>query len=110
VLGEIRSKEVVPLLLAFNSGHRGGMSSLHADSAVDGLERLALLFHLYSGSNQLPHNKVMELVCRNIDLVIFVKDKKVTDIAKVIGSENGRPLYENFLEKTNVNKEDSWWQ
>lgn len=110
VLGEIRSKEVVPLLLAFNSGHRGGMSSLHADSVVDGLERLALLFHLYSGSNQLPHDKVMELVCRNIDLVVFVKNKQVTDIAKVIGSENGRPLFESFLEKMDVNKENSWWQ
>lgn len=108
VLGEIRSKEVVPLILAFNSGHRGGMSSLHADSIVDGIERLALLFHLYSGSNQLPHDKVMELVCRNIDTVILVKDKKVTEIAKIVGSEQGRCLYETLSSPKQNLKE--WWQ
>lgn len=110
VLGEIRSREVVPLLLAFNSGHRGGLTSLHADSVVDGLERLGLLFHLYSGSNQLPHDKVMELVCRNIDLVVLVKDKQVVEIANIIGSENGRPLFETNLSQNNCLGEDSWWK
>ena len=110
ILGEIRSREVVPLLLAFNSGHRGGMSSLHADSVVDGLERLALLFHLYSGSNQLPHDKVMELVCRNIDMVVFVQDKQVTEIARVIGSENGKPLFERQLSQNECLEDEAWWK
>ncbi|OZG64709.1 CpaF family protein [Bifidobacterium eulemuris] len=32
VLGEARGEEIVDLLRAFNSGHRGGMTTLHADS------------------------------------------------------------------------------
>ncbi len=112
VLGEIRSNEVVPLILAFNSGHRGGISSLHADGVEDALERLALLFHLYSQSADLPHNKVMDLICRNIDWVIFIKDKKVLDMAKVIGSENGVPLYESSMQNapTQTHEAIQWWQ
>ncbi|OZG62073.1 pilus biosynthesis protein [Bifidobacterium lemurum] len=32
VLGEARGEEIVDLLRSFNSGHRGGMTTLHADS------------------------------------------------------------------------------
>ena len=99
VLGEIRSKEVIPLLLAFNCGHRGGLTSLHADSVDDGLERLCLLFQLYSENAQLPHQKVMELVCKNIDLVVFVKDKKVEQISQIKGSESGKALFEDQFNK-----------
>lgn len=114
VLGEIRSKEVVPLMLAFNSGHRGGLTSLHAESVTDALERLSLLFHLYSGSQGLPHEKVMELVCRNIDLVVVVKDKQVTEISKIIGSERGLCLYETLWPQQGLQKpcleSDQWWK
>lgn len=117
VLGEIRSKEVVPLLLAFNSGHRGGLTSLHADSVNDGLERLALLFHLYAENAQLPHDKVMDLVCRNIDLAVYVQDKQVLEIAEIKGSEGGRAIYETTWQqdasKTPIIGDlasDSWWK
>ncbi|MFX3675436.1 MAG: CpaF/VirB11 family protein [bacterium] len=117
ILGEIRSNEVVPLILAFNSGHRGGLSSLHADSVVDGLERLALLFHLYGKNSQLPHHKVMELVCRNIDVVVYIKDKQIIEIAHINGSEAGTPLFEtgwiNQTAKPSVSgaqSDDSWWK
>ena len=94
ILGEIRSREVVPLLLAFNSGHRGGISSLHANNVVDSLERLALLFDLYSDARHITHERVMELVCRNIDLVINIANKRVIDVAKIIGCENARALFD----------------
>ncbi len=117
ILGEIRSSEVVPLILAFNSGHRGGLSSLHADSVVDGLERLGLLFHLYAQNAQLPHHKVMELICRNIDCVVFMRDKQIIEIAQIKGCEAGQPLFEIEWASTDakpsvsgmVNNE-SWWK
>lgn len=117
ILGEIRSSEVVPLILAFNSGHRGGLSSLHADSVVDGLERLALLFHLYAQNAQLPHHKVMELICRNIDCVVFMRDKQIMEIAQIKGCEAGHPLFEiewaSSGPKPSVSgiaSNESWWK
>lgn len=34
MLGECRGEEIVDLLRAFNSGHRGGMTTMHADSVA----------------------------------------------------------------------------
>lgn len=43
VLGECRGEEIVDLLRAFNSGHRGGMTTLHADSVARVPQRLVSL-------------------------------------------------------------------
>jgi type IV secretion system protein VirB11 len=44
ILGEMRSHEVVPFVMAMNTGHKGLMGTLHASSAHDALNRVALLF------------------------------------------------------------------
>lgn len=43
VLGECRGEEIADLLRAFNSGHHGGMATLHADSVARVPARLAAL-------------------------------------------------------------------
>lgn len=43
VLGECRGEEIVDLLRAFNSGHRGGMTTLHADNVARVPPRLVSL-------------------------------------------------------------------
>ncbi|NMM93336.1 CpaF family protein [Bifidobacterium oedipodis] len=43
VLGECRGEEIADLLRAFNSGHHGGMTTLHADSVARVPARLAAL-------------------------------------------------------------------
>jgi pilus assembly protein CpaF len=43
VVGEVRGSEVTDLLTAFNTGHRGGCGTLHANSAPDVLPRLEAL-------------------------------------------------------------------
>lgn len=89
ILGEIRSKEVVPLVLSMNTGHRGIISTIHANSSYDTLHRLVTLFSLFSESSSLPTNTVATLVARNIEYVVHLHHKKIVEIAKVIGQENG---------------------
>ena len=48
ILGEVRSHEVVPFILAMNTGHKGLISTIHANNAIETIDRLALLFSLYS--------------------------------------------------------------
>ena len=40
VVGEVRGDEVVDLLAALNTGHRGGCATVHANSAADVVSRI----------------------------------------------------------------------
>lgn len=97
ILGEMRSHEVVPFLMAMNTGHQGLMATIHASGAQDALHRVALLFSLYGGDAGLNFEKVMELMCRNLEYVVFMEKKKVKQIIKVLGSEKGIPFFETLL-------------
>ncbi len=96
ILGEMRSHEVIPFLLAMNTGHRGLMGTVHASSAVDCLYRVALLFTLYAGDTGLSYESVMELICRNLEYVIFMEGKRVKEIIKILGSDKGTPFFETI--------------
>lgn len=98
IVGEMRSTEVVPFLLAMNTGHKGLMSTIHASSAVDALGRISLLFSLFCDSNDISYSLVTKLVCRNIDYVIHLEHKKIKEICRVIGSEGETPFYERLYE------------
>lgn len=96
VIGELRGAEVVPYMLAMNTGHKGLMSTVHASSAYDALSRLAMLFGLYSDGQQISYAQVLQLICRNIGYVVFMEDKKIKEVIKVLGAENGQAFYENI--------------
>lgn len=96
ILGELRSSEVEPLLLALNSGHNGVMSSIHANDAKGALEKFALLCQMY-GKNDLDYNLVLKLICNNIDYVIHLEDKKIHQVIQVYGSDNGQLFFEDLV-------------
>lgn len=86
VVGEIRGTEAVHLLHALNTGHDGSMSTVHANSALDALARLASLV-LQSAPNW-PLAAVREHVARAIDIVVHVERgpdgrRQVVDVAEV---------------------------
>lgn len=103
ILGEMRSHEVVPFLMAMNTGHKGLMGTLHASSAHDALHRVALLFTLYAGEANLAFEKVMELICRNLEYVVFMENKKVKEIIKILGSDKGTAFFEVVVGKKEEN-------
>lgn len=70
IVGEVRGAEALDLLLALNTGHRGSLSTIHANSAPDALRRLAILAMLADAS--VPHDAVRTLVHAAIDLVVFL--------------------------------------
>ncbi|ONH37802.1 TadA family conjugal transfer-associated ATPase [Protofrankia sp. BMG5.30] len=67
VVGEVRGAEVVDLLVALNTGHEGGLSTVHANAAADlparmealaalaGLDRAALHSQLASAVQAIVH-------------------------------------------------------
>lgn len=103
VIGEMRSNEVVPFMLAMNTGHTGLMSTIHANSAVDALSRIALLFSLYSENKEIDFSLITKLACKNIQYVIHMEDKSISEICRVIGSEGETPFYEKIYQKNENN-------
>ena len=104
IIGEMRSHEVVPFMLSMNTGHKGMMSTIHANSACDTLSRLSLLFSMYQNIGSLDYKLVMKLLCQSINYVIFLEDKRIVEIIKVLGSEEGIPYYEYLLQRPNLDK------
>jgi pilus assembly protein CpaF len=86
VIGEVRGAEALDLLAALNTGHRGALSTVHANSPADALARLETLA-LMAGLG-LPHEAVAAQVRRGIDLVVQIERladgmRRVTEIAEV---------------------------
>jgi type IV secretory pathway ATPase VirB11/archaellum biosynthesis ATPase len=96
ILGELRSKEVTTFIQAMNTGHRGMLSTIHANTASDALSRVAILFSMYSGTT-LSYELVLKLVCQNIDHVIYIEDKKIKEVIDVYGSEGSQVFYESTV-------------
>ena len=96
ILGEMRSHEVIPFLMAMNTGHKGLMGTIHASSAQEALSRMALLFTLYAPETHLNFEKVMDLICQNIGIVIFMENKKIKEIIRIYGSDKGVAFYESI--------------
>jgi pilus assembly protein CpaF len=85
VIGEVRGPEALDLLTALNTGHRGALSTVHANSPADALARLETLA-LMAGSG-LPHEAIAAQVRRGIDLVVQLErladgSRRVTEIAE----------------------------
>jgi pilus assembly protein CpaF len=70
IVGEIRGTEARVFLDALNTGHRGSLTTIHANGAEDALHRLSQL--AMRGSGGVSLNDVEEECRRSIDMVIHV--------------------------------------
>ena len=95
IIGEIRSGEALDLLTAWNSGHPGGISTIHSDTPVGGLKQLEQYIQRVSVSKQ------QELIAMTVNyLVVIVKENNtrvVKEIKEVKGFENGKYILEDIL-------------
>jgi pilus assembly protein CpaF len=73
ILGEIRGPEARVFLDALNTGHRGSLSTIHANSSADALRRLAQLAMRASGG--VPLHTVYEECRRSINLIAHVTNQ-----------------------------------
>lgn len=90
LVGECRGDEVLDLLQALNSGHRGFMSTVHANSARDALKRVELLA-LIAARGTIPIPLIQDLMVNGIQLLVHLerRDGKrvITQIHRVHGRE-----------------------
>lgn len=92
IVGEVRGKEAFDMLQAMNTGHEGSLSTLHANSPEDALNRLETM--LLMNDMEIPVSAARGYIEKAINLIVNVERlsdgrRKVTSISEVVGMVDG---------------------
>ncbi|WP_414713273.1 P-type conjugative transfer ATPase TrbB [Sphingopyxis sp.] len=83
VVGEVRGAEALDMLKAWNTGHPGGIATVHANSALSALYRIESL--VQEGVVSVPRR----LIAEAIDIIVFISGRglarRVSGAARVAG-------------------------
>ena len=72
ILGETRGDETYDLIRAFNSGHPGSISTIHADSAKTSLSALEMLFQMSLPKNaSMSTDVVKDYLAQSVNVVVY---------------------------------------
>ena len=91
IVGETRGAEAFDMLQAMNTGHEGSLTTLHANSPLDALNRLETM--VLMGGIDIPVKAIREYIEKAIDIIVHVERlsdgrRKVTSICEVVGFQN----------------------
>jgi len=92
IVGEVRDREALPLLLTLSSGVTG-YTTIHAGTARQGLTRLRFVCQL-ADNTELPMSALNALVSEAVDVVVYSDRRgglpKVTEVIAVEEQQTGR--------------------
>ena len=97
IIGEVRGKEALDMLKAWNTGHPGGVCTVHANDARAGLLRIEQLI------SEISQNPMRELIAEAIDVIVFlVRDShigpKLSELIAVDGVHDGQYVFHDLKE------------
>lgn len=102
IVGEVRGSESLELVQAMNTGHKGCMGTIHANSAEDALVRLEALAQ--GGDSKLSEKALRHQIASAIDIVVQISrypdgSRRLGSISECLGfDKNGayevNPIYE----------------
>jgi type IV secretion system protein VirB11 len=91
IVGEVRGPEALDMLKAWNTGHPGGIATVHANSAVAALYRIEQL--VQEAVVSVPR----QLIAEAIDIVVFIAgrstQRRIASIARVGTLDPGTGAY-----------------
>ena len=98
IVGEVRGKEALDMLKAWNTGHPGGVCTVHANDARAGLLRIEQLI------SEVSESPMRELVAEAIDIVVFlIRDPnigpKLAELVAVEGVNDGQYVFSDLKQK-----------
>lgn len=86
IIGEVRDGSALDLLKAWNTGHPGGLATIHANSAMEGLTRLEDL--IGEVTQRIPYRAITQA----INVIVFIKrtrsGRKIESVARLIGRDD----------------------
>lgn len=100
IVGEVRGKETVDLMSAFNTGHDGSLSTAHANSAFDLMSRMESMMLM---GVDMPLSAIRRQIASGVDIIVHLgrlrdRSRRVMEIAEVDGFREEeiciKPLYQ----------------
>jgi pilus assembly protein CpaF len=90
IVGEVRGAEAVDMLQAMNTGHDGSLTTLHANTPRDALNRLGTMVAM--ANLNLPDRAIRQQIVGGIDVVIQLSrlpdgNRKIVSISEITGTE-----------------------
>jgi len=90
IVGETRGEEVIDMLQAMNTGHDGSMTTIHANSARDGVSRLENMVAM--AGIDMPLRAVRSQIGSAVNLIVQASrlqdgSRRMTSITEVTGME-----------------------
>jgi pilus assembly protein CpaF len=100
IVGEVRGGEALDMLQALNTGHDGGLCTVHANSPRDALARLETMV-LMAGI-ELPSRAVREQIVSALHLLVQVRRyddgvRRIESICEITGLEGLTPLMQELF-------------
>jgi len=100
IVGEVRGGEALDMLQALNTGHDGGIGTIHANSTRDALARLETMV-LMAGV-ELPSRAVREQIVSAIHLIVQVRRyddgvRRIESVAEITGLEGLTPMMQELF-------------
>lgn len=106
IVGEVRSSEALELINAMNTGHKGSMGTVHANSPEDAIIRLEAL--AASGDAKLSEKALTSQVASAIEIIVQISrysdgSRKIGAISEVRGiDEEGKYIVVPIFEIQNL--------
>ena len=90
IVGETRGEEVIDMLQAMNTGHDGSMTTIHANSARDGISRLENMVAM--AGIDMPIKAVRSQIASAVNLIVQASrlqdgSRRMTSITEITGME-----------------------
>lgn len=96
IVGEVRDGAALTLLKAWNTGHPGGVTTIHSNTAMSALRRLE---QLTAEASQQP---MQEVIGEAVDLVISIeragKGRRVREVIHIEGYRNSHYQTEHYAQ------------
>ncbi|NSZ61457.1 P-type conjugative transfer ATPase TrbB, partial [Agrobacterium tumefaciens] len=96
IVGEVRDGAALTLLKAWNTGHPGGVTTIHSNTAMSALRRLEQL------TAEVSQQPMQEVIGEAVDLIVSIertgKGRRVREVIHVEGFANARYRTEHYAQ------------
>ena len=87
IVGEVRGAEAAEMMTCLNTGHDGSMSTAHANSAQDMLERLETMISM---GTDIPLQAIRRQIASGVDIIVQLGrmrdgSRRVIEIMEILG-------------------------
>lgn len=83
IVGEVRGREALDMLKAWNTGHPGGITTIHANSDRSGLYRLEQLVQ------EAVHTVPRRLIADAVDILVFIEGRGAARRVRTVSAVDG---------------------